>query len=114
MSIQERLTHLRSSFDDLRAFQESKFEEIINAVRNPFPQCCREIVVKPANASWTNVSRRQPEIFTTYKMQPGLINGRSHYESEDGRWIVTFCGKHWIIQGESSWYGLLNLVLTVF
>ena len=37
-------------------------------------------------------------LFGLYVMNPGLINGRPHYTSESGDFVLAFCGDSWWIQ----------------
>ena len=43
-----------------------------------------------------------PYMFTMFEMDSGLVNGRNHYTSEDGRFAVAFCGDSWWIQREDT------------
>jgi hypothetical protein len=38
-----------------------------------------------------------PQIFVDYVMEPGLVNGRNHYTSANGKHVVSFCGSNWSV-----------------
>ena len=45
------------------------------------------------------IEQAVPQIFTTYEIQEGMLNGRAHYLSADGKVAIAYCamGK-WMIQ----------------
>ena len=45
-------------------------------------------------------------MFTYYRMEPGMINGRNHYTSDDGRFAISYCGDSYWIQRADTRYRL--------
>ena len=43
-------------------------------------------------------------MFTYYRMEPGMINGRNHYTSDDGRFAISYCGDSYWIQRADTRY----------
>jgi len=60
---------------------------------------CIEAVQVEYNGDNTDVFQAVPEIFTTYDIEEGTLNGRVHYISGDGKVAIAYsrCGK-WLIQ----------------
>ena len=60
--------------------------------------CCKTVKVENI---WDNadVVQAAPQIFTTYNIEEGTLNGRAHYLSGDGNVAIAYCamGK-WMIQ----------------
>ena len=65
-------------------------------------ECCNFITVVGGG----DVGQIQPQIFTTYIMEPDLLNGHVHYTSLDGRGAIAFndVKKDWKIQAASRRY----------
>ncbi len=48
------------------------------------------------SAVWV-ARKKQPMIFTTFTMQPGLKRGRNHYANDNGSEIIAYCANRWNI-----------------
>lgn len=57
--------------------------------------CCWKVEV--AYSETHHVQREQSEIFQYYKEEPELVNGRTHYTSDDGTRAIWFEGSDWNI-----------------
>jgi hypothetical protein len=64
--------------------------------------CCYKIKVSFTKGHAGGAITLHPYMFTIYMMEPGLVNGRNHYTSQDGRFAVSFCGDSWWIQAEDT------------
>ena len=53
---------------------------------------------QPRGGAW----KLHPYIYTFFLMEEGLVNGRNHYTSEDGRFALSFCGDSWWIQADDT------------
>ena len=55
---------------------------------------------------------RHSNIYTSYVIEKGMINGRNHYTSEDGTLALVYasCGV-WFIQTDQSRYATINVYL---
>ena len=51
-----------------------------------------------------------PQIFTTYLIEKGLINGHNHYTSDDGNLALVYCSGKWIIPPNQDRYIAKNLL----
>ncbi len=60
-------------------------------------ECCIEVIVKQVDPNQDEAFNQQWKSYTTYRMQPGLVNGKVHYMSDNNK-VITFCGKQWNIQ----------------
>ena len=62
----------------------------------PVSKCCDEVRV----VGQGDVLNAYPKIFTTYKIETNLLNGRVHYTSQDGKLALAFNAAHkqWYIQ----------------
>ena len=65
---------------------------------NFLSECCKKVKVENV---WGDAGIEQavPQIFTTYEIREGMLNGRAHYLSADGKVAIAYCamGK-WMIQ----------------
>ena len=60
--------------------------------------CCYRVKVGFTRGQQGGAFKLHPYMFTYYRMEPGMINGRNHYTSEDGRFAVSYCGDSYWIQ----------------
>ena len=69
-----------------------------------FSDCCELVVVKYTENN-TEAYLHHSSIFTTYKMESGTVNERSHYTSHNGTYALEYvhgCG--WMIQSPEKRY----------
>ena len=59
-------------------------------------ECCNTILVQGGGRA----KDKQPKIFATYIMEPDLVNGHTHYTTQDGSMVIAFNKDHkeWKIQ----------------
>ena len=62
-------------------------------------ECCTYIKVLPRDEQKTAPKLTQPNIFTTYMMEPDILNTRVHYTSQDGKYALTY-----ITEPHGQWY----------
>ena len=66
--------------------------------------CCDQVVVRYTENN-TQAFQHHSSIFTTYKIESGTVNERSHYTSHNGMYALEYvdCGA-WIIQSPQTRY----------
>ena len=75
-----------------------KYYTLINSLNSA---CCYKLTVEEVpDAAPNGTVFGRPSVLQSYKMQPGLVNGRGHYVSDGGEWVITFCDPYWYIQEE--------------
>ena len=62
------------------------------------------IVVVQGEESITGAKDAQSQIFTTYRIEKDLLNGRVHYTSGDGTKALAYGGGSWRIQSVEKRY----------
>ena len=64
------------------------------------PDCCTKIEIRGGGQAM----EKQSLIFTTYTMEPDLLNSHPHYTSQDGSKAIAFNldGNNWKIQPEGK------------
>ena len=65
-----------------------------------FTDCCWKVKVAFTTNHLNGAYKLHKYIFGYYIMEPGLINGRSHYTSVhgDGAFALAYCGDSWWLQ----------------
>ena len=55
-----------------------------------------------------DLSKRHPQIFTTYVKQNELRDGRLHFLSSDGKQSIVYYKEErlWVIQPVNTWYNI--------
>ena len=66
--------------------------------------CCFRVKVGFTRGQRGGAFKLHPYMFTYYRMEPGMINGRNHYTSEDGRFAISYCGDSYWIQRADTRY----------
>ena len=68
--------------------------------------CCFRVKVGFTRGQRGGAFKLHPYMFTYYRMEPGMINGRNHYTSEDGRFAISYCGDSYWIQRADTRYSI--------
>jgi len=61
--------------------------------------CCWKVNVDYNDGDW--VKKEHSSKFGYYYAEPGRVNGRVHYTSEDGQYAIAYSGSSWLVQSES-------------
>ena len=60
-----------------------------------FVGCCWRVKLAFTKGHANGSYKLHSYMFSYYTMESGLINGRNHYTSTDGRFAIAFCGDSW-------------------
>ena len=73
------------------------------------PGCCHFVEVVQGQESATAVKEASPDVFTNYRIEGDLLNGKAHYSSYDHQTAIAYnnYGGGWLIQKHHS-RGTLN------
>ena len=67
------------------------------------PGCCHEIEVVQGQESATAVKDELPDLFTNYRLEGGLVNGKAHYTSDDHQKAIAYSNVGgWLMQSHHS------------
>ena len=64
--------------------------------------CCWKVKVAFTKGHSNGAFRLHRYMFGAFTMEPGTVNGRNHYTSENGRFAIAFCGDSWWIQATKN------------
>ena len=67
--------------------------------------CCPRLAIESSaegDGTTSNVRKAHPRVFTTYEMEPGMVNDRHHYTSMEGEFALAYNPENaaWWIQLE--------------
>ena len=65
-----------------------------------FSDCCPTVEIVQGSGNNTGAYGAQSKIFTTYRIEPNLVNGKVHYTSVDLKHAIAYNDKkgQWVIQ----------------
>ena len=69
--------------------------------------CCPHVEVVQAQENMTAVKEARPYIFTEYRIEGTLVNGKPHYTSSDRQTAIAYTNSYgggWMIQPEVNRY----------
>ena len=75
------------------------------------PGCCSRVKVGFTRGQRGGAFKLHPYMYTYYRREPGVVNGRNHYTSDDGRFAISYCGDSWWIQREDTRYTAYRIVI---
>ena len=74
-----------------------------NSFAISYKGCCKEFEIIGKGTPKNSLESRGVNIFTTYKLEPDLVNGKQHYTSQDGTRAISFVNNRiWMVQSASA------------